>query len=85
MSDTLRWDAASAYSGFSSRAIGVNSLLGGEPLRRNVGRPAIGRILGVNAVQRGSPEVAGDPEVATPLATGLTAGCHLINTSSLLS
>ena len=64
-------------SGFSARAIGVDSFrFGGGPVRRYVGRARFGTIKGVNATPGGPSGIPGDPGYATQLATWLTADYH---------
>ncbi len=67
-------------SGFSARAIDVNSFMfGGGPVRRYVGQPKHGRISGVNRVPGGPSGIPGDPDYATQLAVWLTADYHKVN------
>jgi penicillin amidase len=67
-------------SGFGARNIGLNRFMfGGGPVRRYVGRPLFGRIVGVNAVPGGPSGIPGDPDYATQLGTWLTADYHLVN------
>ena len=72
-------------SGFSARATGLNSFMfGGGPVRRYVGKPFFGRILGVNVVPGGPSGIPGDSGYATQLATWLTADYHLVNMTRLI-
>ena len=72
-------------SSFSPRSIGLNDFMfGGGPVRRYVGQPLFGRIVGVNAVPGGPSGIPGDPGYATQLATWLTADYHLVNMTHLV-
>ena len=67
-------------SGFSARAIGLNSFtFGGGPVRRYVGQKIDSKISGVNVVPGGPSGVPGDPGYATQLATWLTAEYHKVD------
>jgi penicillin amidase len=69
-------------SGFSARATGLNSFMfGGGPVRRYVGRPLAGHIVGSNVVPGGPSGIPGDPDYTTQLATWLTADYHVVNMS----
>jgi penicillin amidase len=66
-------------SGFSARAIGLDSFMfGGGPVRRYVGQASSGRIKGVNAVPGGPSGIPGDPDYATQLGIWLTADYHRV-------
>jgi len=72
-------------SGFSARSIGLNSFMfGGGPVRRYVGEPKFGKIVGVNAVPGGPSGIPGDPGYATQLGPWLTADYHVVNMSTLV-
>ena len=72
-------------SGFSARAIGVESFrFGGGPVRRYVGKRLGRTIFGVNAVPGGPSGIPGDPDYATQLGTWLTADYHIVNMSRLI-
>jgi penicillin amidase len=69
-------------SGFSARAIGLDSFMfGGGPVRRYVGRASPSRVVGVNVVPGGPSGIPGDPGYATQLATWLTVDYHSVNLS----
>lgn len=72
-------------SGFSARSTGLNSFMfGGGPVRRYVGKPKFGKIVGVNVVPGGPSGIPGDPGYATQLGTWLTADYHPVNMSLLI-
>ena len=72
-------------SGFGARSIGLNDFMfGGGPVRRYVGQPLFGAIVGVNAVPGGPSGIPGDPGYATQLATWLTADYHVVNMTSFV-
>jgi penicillin G amidase len=66
-------------SGFSARAIGLDSFMfGSGPVRRYVGRAEADAIVGVNAVPGGPSGVTSDPDAATQLPFWLTADYHTV-------